>query len=134
MFPPQSTPSMRPKRRVESNRIYKRPYSACSHFPDHPLRVTENATRGKLVGPTYSCLQKGTSITINIVEPRRPGPDGREILGLLVYVDRMHLYASHQLPLCSKFPHFHNYAGKLTQFDSKFCAMTKHIVCTIMCS
>ena len=39
---------------MESYRIYKRPYSACSHSPDHPLRVTEKATHDKLVGPTLS--------------------------------------------------------------------------------
>ena len=50
----ESTPSKRSKRRVESYRIYKRPYSACSHSPEHPLRVTKKATHSKLVGPTLS--------------------------------------------------------------------------------
>ena len=54
MFPPQSTLSRRLKRHVESYSIYKRPYSACSHSPDHPLQVTEKATHSKLVGPTFS--------------------------------------------------------------------------------
>ena len=62
-----STPSMRRKRRVESYRIFKRSYSACSHSPDHPLRVTEKATHGKLVGPYSWHSKKGTSFTINIV-------------------------------------------------------------------
>ena len=44
----------RQKRPVESYRIYKRPYSECSHSPDHPLRVTKKATNGKLVGSTLS--------------------------------------------------------------------------------
>ena len=50
----ESTPSKRPKRRVESYRIYKRTYSACSQSPEHPLRVTEKANHGNLVGPTLS--------------------------------------------------------------------------------
>ena len=54
VFPPWSTLSQRLKRRVESYIIYKRPYFVCSHIPDHPLRVTEKATHGKLVGPTLS--------------------------------------------------------------------------------
>ena len=39
VFPLQSTPSKRPKRLVESYRIHKRPYSACSHSPDHPFEL-----------------------------------------------------------------------------------------------
>ena len=54
VFPPQSTLSKRPKRRVESYRIYKRSYSACSQSPGLPLRVTEKATHVKVVGPTLS--------------------------------------------------------------------------------
>ena len=51
MFPPQSTPS---KRRVESYRIYKRPYSACSQSSRLSPLSYEKATHGKLVGPTLS--------------------------------------------------------------------------------
>ena len=54
MFPPQSTPSKRPKRRVESYRIYKRPYSACSQSSRLSPSRYEKATHGKLVGPTLS--------------------------------------------------------------------------------
>ena len=54
MFPPQSTPSKRPKRRVESYRIYKRPYSACSQSSRPSPSSYEKATHGRLVGPTLS--------------------------------------------------------------------------------
>ena len=54
MFPPQSTPSKRPKRRVESYRIYKRPYSACSQSSRPSPSSYEKATNGRLVGPTLS--------------------------------------------------------------------------------
>ena len=54
MFPPQSTPSKRPKRRVESYRIYKRPYSACSQSSKPSPSSYEKATHGLLVGPTLS--------------------------------------------------------------------------------
>ena len=54
MFPPQSTPSKRPKRRVESYRIYKRPYSACSQSSRPSSSSYEKATHGRLVGPTLS--------------------------------------------------------------------------------
>ena len=54
MFPPQSTPSKRPKRRVESYRIYKCPYSACSQSSRPSPSSYEKATHGKLVGPTLS--------------------------------------------------------------------------------
>ena len=54
VFPPQSTPSKRPKRRVESYRIYKRPYSACSQSSRPSPSSYEKATHGKLVGPTLS--------------------------------------------------------------------------------
>ena len=51
MFPPQSTPS---KRRVESYRIYKRPYSACSQSSRPSPSSYEKATHGRLVGSTLS--------------------------------------------------------------------------------
>ena len=54
MFPPQSTPSKRPKRRVESYRIYKRSYSACSQSSRPSPSSYEKATHGRLVGPTLS--------------------------------------------------------------------------------
>ena len=54
MFPPQSTPSKRPKRRVESYRIYKRPYSVCSQSSRPSPSSYEKATHGRLVGPTLS--------------------------------------------------------------------------------
>ena len=54
MFPPQSTPSKRPKRRVESYRIYKCPYSACSQSSKPSLSSYKKATHGKLEGPTLS--------------------------------------------------------------------------------
>ena len=54
MFPPQSTPSKRPKRRVESYRIYKLPYSACSQSSRSSPLSNEKATHGRLVGPTLS--------------------------------------------------------------------------------
>ena len=54
MFPPQSTPSKRPKRRVESYRIYKRPYSAFSQSSRPSPSSYEKATHGRLVGPTLS--------------------------------------------------------------------------------
>ena len=54
MFSPQSTPSKRPKRRVESYRIYKRPYSACSQSSRPSPSSYEKATHGRLVGPTLS--------------------------------------------------------------------------------
>ena len=54
MFPPQSTPSKRPKRRVESYRIYKRPHSACSQSSRPSTSSYEKATHGKLAGPTLS--------------------------------------------------------------------------------
>ena len=113
MFPFQSTQSIRPKKHVESYRIY-----IVHILQDHPLRVTEKATHGKLVGPTLSCLQKGTSITINEGQPLRPQQGRRDSLGLLcmVFVYRKHLYASHQLLLCSNSPQFNNITGKLTQF------------------
>ena len=44
----------RPKRRVESYRIYKRPYSACSQSSSPSPSSYEKATHGKLVGPTLS--------------------------------------------------------------------------------
>ena len=78
MFPPQSTPS---KRRVESYRIYKRSYSACSHSPDHPLWVTEKATHCKLVGrdslhsQRWQVLQSILSPVWNV--PQRPRYGGR---------------------------------------------------------
>ena len=54
MFPPQSTPSKRPKRRVESYRIYKRPNSADSQCSRPSPSSYEKATHDKLVGPTLS--------------------------------------------------------------------------------
>ena len=51
MFPPQSTLS---KRRVESYRIYKRPYNACSQSSRPSPSSYEKATDGKLVGLTLS--------------------------------------------------------------------------------
>ena len=47
-------PSKRPKRRVESYRIYKRPYSACSQSSRPSPSSYEKATHGRLVGPTLS--------------------------------------------------------------------------------
>ena len=48
----------------------------------------------------------------------------------MIHVDRVHLWASHQLLLCSNSPHFDNIMGKLTQFyqncgifnDTDICA------------
>ena len=51
VFPPQSTPS---KRRVESYRIYKRPYFACSQSSRPSPSSYKKATEGKLVGPTLN--------------------------------------------------------------------------------
>ena len=61
MFPPQSTPSKRPKRRVESYRIYKRPYSACSQSSRPSPSSYEKATHGRLVGPTLSTPRGGNN-------------------------------------------------------------------------
>ena len=44
----------RPKRRVESYRIYKRPYSACSQSSRPSPSSYEKGTHCKLVGPTLS--------------------------------------------------------------------------------
>ena len=67
MFPLGSTPSKRPKRRVESYRILYAHILHALSLPGHPLRVTEKATHGEQVG-LYSWLSRtGTSITINIV-------------------------------------------------------------------
>ena len=49
-----SLPRQRGQRRVESYRIYKRPYSACSQSSRPSPSSYEKDTHGKLVGPTLS--------------------------------------------------------------------------------
>ena len=49
-----SLPRQRGQRRVESYRIYKRPYSACSQSSRPSPSSYEKATHGRLVGPTLS--------------------------------------------------------------------------------
>ena len=48
-------PSVYPVKEAEETcwvmQNFIRPYSACSHSPGHPLRVTEKATHGVQVGP-----------------------------------------------------------------------------------
>ena len=67
MFPLGSTPSKRPKRRVESYRILYAHILHALSLPGHPLRVTEKATHGEQVGLYSWHSRTGTSITINIV-------------------------------------------------------------------
>ena len=67
MFPLGSTPSKRPKRRVESYRILYAHILHALSLPGHPLRVTEKATHGEQMGLYSWHSQMGTSITINIV-------------------------------------------------------------------
>ena len=67
MFPLGSTPSKRPKRRVESYRILYAHILHALSLPGHPLRVTEKATHGEQVGLYSLHSRMGTSITINIV-------------------------------------------------------------------
>ena len=67
MFPLGSTPSKRPKRRVESYRILYAHILHTLSLPGHPLRVTEKATHGEQVGLYSLHSRTGTSITINIV-------------------------------------------------------------------
>ena len=67
MFPLGSTPSKRPKRRVESYRILYAHILHALSLPGHPLRVTEKATHGEQVGLYSLHSWMGTSITVNIV-------------------------------------------------------------------
>ena len=67
MFPLGSTPSKRPKRRVESYRILYAHILHALSLPGHPLRVTEKATHGEQVGLYSLHSRMGTSITVNIV-------------------------------------------------------------------
>ena len=67
MFHLGSTPSKRPKRRVESYRILYAHILHALSLPGHPLRVTEKATHGEQVGLYSLHSRTGTSITINIV-------------------------------------------------------------------
>ena len=62
-----STPSKRPKRRVESYRILYAHILHALSLPGHPLRVTEKATHGEQMGLYSWHSRMGTSITINIV-------------------------------------------------------------------